>query len=231
MVILSSSLLVGMIMTMVSTVARHMCLSAMGTHGRRKPSFYRDGAAGDSFGYAVALDGDTIFITSPFDSDNGIDSGSAYIFSTPLSDLVQSKSPSSSSAPSPISPPPTTYCIDVDVGINVFTNNWQDETSWTLSRINSSNVMETFFKGSAEFVKNLHSYADKMCLERGEYEFTIYDSKGDGICCGVFGNGYYNMTVDGKVIAQGGEFERKETTSFSIPINMNQTLTSRTLHL
>ncbi len=39
-----------------------------------------DGAAGDSFGWSVAISGDTVAIGAHFDDDNGIDSGSAYIF-------------------------------------------------------------------------------------------------------------------------------------------------------
>jgi hypothetical protein len=39
-----------------------------------------DGADGDSFGNAVALDGDTAVIGAAFDTDNGEDSGSAYVF-------------------------------------------------------------------------------------------------------------------------------------------------------
>ena len=36
-----------------------------------------DGAAGDSFGYNVAISGDIAVIGSPYDDDNGLDSGSA----------------------------------------------------------------------------------------------------------------------------------------------------------
>ena len=41
-----------------------------------------DGAAGDQFGYSVALSGDTAVIGARFDSDdvNGLESGSAYVF-------------------------------------------------------------------------------------------------------------------------------------------------------
>ncbi len=41
-----------------------------------------DGAAGDQFGYSVAISGDTAMITASADDDdvNGIDSGSAYVF-------------------------------------------------------------------------------------------------------------------------------------------------------
>jgi hypothetical protein len=39
-----------------------------------------DGAAGDSFGQAVALDGDTALVGAVWDTDNGSFSGSAYVF-------------------------------------------------------------------------------------------------------------------------------------------------------
>jgi len=39
-----------------------------------------DGAAGDMFGVSVAVDGDTAVIGAFFDDDNGIKSGSAYVF-------------------------------------------------------------------------------------------------------------------------------------------------------
>jgi hypothetical protein len=39
-----------------------------------------DGAATDRFGYAVAIDGDTVVVGAPYDDDKGADSGSAYVF-------------------------------------------------------------------------------------------------------------------------------------------------------
>jgi hypothetical protein len=39
-----------------------------------------DGAAGDWFGWSVAISGDTVAISAHYDDDNGIDSGAAYIF-------------------------------------------------------------------------------------------------------------------------------------------------------
>ena len=39
-----------------------------------------DGAAGDGFGYSVALSGDTALIGAIEDDDNGVDSGSAYVY-------------------------------------------------------------------------------------------------------------------------------------------------------
>jgi len=39
-----------------------------------------DGAAGDYFGYSVSLSGDTALVCAALDNDNGINSGSAYVF-------------------------------------------------------------------------------------------------------------------------------------------------------
>jgi hypothetical protein len=41
-----------------------------------------DGATSDSFGGSVAIDGDTIVIGAQGDSDNGANTGSAYVFFT-----------------------------------------------------------------------------------------------------------------------------------------------------
>jgi hypothetical protein len=39
-----------------------------------------DGAAGDAFGCSISLDGDTAIIGAKYDDDNGIESGSVYVF-------------------------------------------------------------------------------------------------------------------------------------------------------
>ena len=48
-----------------------------------------DGAAGDHFGNAVSISGDTIVVGAYYDDDNGIVSGSAYVFLKSGSDWVQ----------------------------------------------------------------------------------------------------------------------------------------------
>ena len=50
----------------------------------------------------------------------------------------------------------------------------------------------------------------------GCYDFTIYDSYGDGICCS-YGLGNYILTeVDGTVLASGGAFGSQEITNFCV---------------
>jgi len=46
--------------------------------------------------------------------------------------------------------------------------------------------------------------------------FTIYDSWGDGICCGI-GFGYYKVFMNDSLIVSGGDFGFSESTSFTIP--------------
>ena len=42
-----------------------------------------DGAAGDRFGRALSMNDDTVAVGAPRDDDNGVDSGSAYVFTKP----------------------------------------------------------------------------------------------------------------------------------------------------
>ena len=48
--------------------------------------------------------------------------------------------------------------------------------------------------------------------------FTINDSWGDGICCGI-GFGYYQVFVNDTLFASGGDFSFTESTTFTIPEN------------
>jgi hypothetical protein len=45
--------------------------------------------------------------------------------------------------------------------------------------------------------------------------WTIYDQWGDGICCG-FGNGSYELMLDGEIIANGGNFGGSESVNFTV---------------
>jgi len=56
------------------------------------------------------------------------------------------------------------------------------------------------------------------CLQEGRYEFTIYDSSGDGMCCVILHGSYeVRLSAGETIIAEGGEFEDKEITAFSLP--------------
>ena len=56
-------------------------------------------------------------------------------------------------------------------------------------------------------------------MTEGCYDFNIYDSYGDGLCC-QYGNGSYTLTgADGTVIGSGGDFGSGETVNFCISGN------------
>ena len=46
-----------------------------------------------------------------------------------------------------------------------------------------------------------------------QYQFTIFDSFGDGICCS-YGEGSYSVSLDGEVMLSGGDFLSSESGSF-----------------
>ena len=48
----------------------------------------------------------------------------------------------------------------------------------------------------------------RRCLPANHcHMLIIYDSDGDGICCG-YGDGWYNITYDGDTVKEGGDFQR-----------------------
>ena len=63
----------------------------------------------------------------------------------------------------------------------------------------------------------------------GCYTCTVYDSYGDGICCGQ-GNGSYTVTSNSLgVIATGGQFTFEESTAFCVSgtVNVSESSTPR----
>ena len=54
-----------------------------GVWGEKARLTASDGAAGDNFGFSVAVDGDTVVVGSWLDDDRGANSGSAYVFTKP----------------------------------------------------------------------------------------------------------------------------------------------------
>ena len=130
----------------------------------------------------------------------------------PTSTQAPSMSPSASTSP-------TETCFWIDITIEY--DDDPHETSFELWRRESgsgSNTMEEVLIYKNEGNHGDSVYKKSKCLQEGEYEFTIKDKAGDGICCGVMqGNGHYNVTTNGILIAEGGEFNRKETSLFMIP--------------
>ena len=124
---------------------------------------------------------------------------------SPTVTLQPSPSPSVS-----FSPTKTCYWIDIVV---VF--DWNPSgTSWQLQKMNDSGdyILLKAFTGTSD--DRYKARNESTCLEGEQtYRFTINDSVGTGI----YAPGHYNITSDGNLIVQGGEFGLGEITSFSVP--------------
>jgi endonuclease I len=89
------------------------------------------------------------------------------------------------------------------------TDNYGSETSWTITDSSSSTL------NSGSGYSNSTSYSENVCLDDGDYVFSIDDTYGDGICCS-YGSGSYNLVVAGNTVASGGSFGSSESTSFTV---------------
>jgi len=97
-----------------------------------------------------------------------------------------------------------------NVDVEIMTDKYGSETTWEV--VNIDDGMSALDGGS--YSSNSLTTAGS-CLGFGNYEFRIYDSYGDGICCS-YGNGYYKLLLDDKVLKEGGSFGSSEFTPFEI---------------
>lgn len=104
-----------------------------------------------------------------------------------------------------------TVTIDVD--------NYGNETTWTITD-GSGDVVAS----GGPYPSNAYgtSFETDVCLDLACYDFTIYDSYGDGICCGN-GFGAYNVSdADGNILASSGvDFNDSETTEICLSASTN----------
>ncbi|MDZ4679930.1 MAG: M60 family metallopeptidase [Saprospiraceae bacterium] len=90
--------------------------------------------------------------------------------------------------------------------VNIIPDTYPNETSWDIK--DTANTI----------IASGTTNNDTICYPTSNLlYFTIYDSYGDGICCGAFGDGSYNVYLDGNLVASGGQFTFSETTTFNYP--------------
>lgn len=104
-------------------------------------------------------------------------------------------------------------------------DNYGSETTWEFK--NSSG--EVLYSGGPYQDGNNNAVNLTFNLSAEDcYTFVINDEFGDGICCD-YGNGSYKLTTaNGDIIAQGGEFEGMEATTFKNfdPLSVNDSFVS-----
>ncbi|GIV35221.1 MAG: hypothetical protein KatS3mg031_2756 [Chitinophagales bacterium] len=95
--------------------------------------------------------------------------------------------------------------------VSVTTDAFGNETSWELEDLTTGTILGSVAEGT---YGNNMTFTRNFCVDPNHcFEFRILDAFGDGICC-AFGNGSYSITLDGSLVAFGGNFADSETTNF-----------------
>lgn len=91
-----------------------------------------------------------------------------------------------------------------EVIISIVPDDYPQEISWTLT-------------SDATVIASGTSSGTTLCVDADVcLTFRIIDSAGDGICC-QYGTGSYTVTLDGAVVASGGNYTNEQTTLFNCP--------------
>ncbi len=93
--------------------------------------------------------------------------------------------------------------------LELTTDNYGSETSWQITDSSSQTVVS-----GGSYASNT-TYNEAVCLDDGDYTFTITDAYGDGICCS-YGYGSYNLIVNSSSVASGDSFGSSESTAFTL---------------
>ena len=97
------------------------------------------------------------------------------------------------------------------VTMTVLTDNYPAETTWTVVDANGETVMS-----GGPYSSNATTYTSEECLADGCYTLTVFDSYGDGLCCG-YGEGSYSLSDEsGAVYASVASFDDLDLTDFCL---------------
>lgn len=116
-------------------------------------------------------------------------------------------------------PPCNTGCSSNTGTLTLKLDNYPSETTWN---IKNSAGASLYSGGPYNSPNAIITVA--LCLPNGCYTFNIFDTYGDGICCS-YGQGYYNVVVNGTTVATGGQFTFSDTKSFCLNTNNTPTCT------
>ena len=94
--------------------------------------------------------------------------------------------------------------------VSITPDNYPQEIRWSLRDQTTNALIDT---GNAN--------SDTVCVSTGACtRFRIYDSAGDGICCG-YGQGSYRLFLNGIQVATGGNYGYNETQYLNCPPGIN----------
>ncbi len=108
-------------------------------------------------------------------------------------------------SPNPCEP----YCEEATIRVEILTDNYPNETTWVVVEQGTGTIMGS----GGPYGSTGTLYIHEICVTyMGCYDFTIYDSYGDGICCG-YGYGHYEVYYEDDLVGEGGDFGSQETVS------------------
>ncbi len=93
----------------------------------------------------------------------------------------------------------------------IFTDDYPGETTWEL--IDATGSVVASDEGTITDAGTLYEWEVQVFV--GDYTWTIFDAWGDGICC-AYGEGYYELYLNGELIGTGGEFGDSESVNFIV---------------
>ena len=105
---------------------------------------------------------------------------------------------------------PPIGCVGANVDLAITLDNYPGETTWTLKNSNGTTIAS-----GGPYSTAGGSVNQSFTLTTDDFTFTIFDSYGDGICCG-YGQGSYSLTSGGLTIVSGGNFGSSEATQFCV---------------
>jgi len=82
-----------------------------------------------------------------------------------------------------------------------------------MTKISDGSIVD---EGSENEYKKNTAYNESLCLPNGDYSFTIFDGYGDGLTQGA---GHYYGFLDNIEIFSGKDFEKEETTTFTVVVD------------
>ncbi len=107
-------------------------------------------------------------------------------------------------------------CAGQEVELSITLDTYGAETTWEV-RDDTDEVL--FSGGPYPNTVNGTAVNASFCLEEGCYTFEIFDSYGDGICCGYGQGSYILRDSSGSMIASGGDYGSGEATDFCLPLD------------
>lgn len=109
----------------------------------------------------------------------------------------------------------------LEINVNINLDEYPNETTWSIT-----NDFSEVIASGGPYSEVSGFVSETFCLIDGCYDFTIFDSADDGLCCG-FGIGSYSVVDQfGTVLASGAEFQSSEITEICAILDTQNTAIS-----